>query len=115
MGGGHAPTTHHAHTQSEERTRGAEGRSRRGKKMKAAYIWQMINQVGRYLPFFFFFFLMAFLCVSQQGEFKNTIKNFLGEVHVKNIRPKKLREKKTFSFLLFPSVLFYRVFGRFSA
>jgi hypothetical protein len=26
---------------------------------------------------------MAFLCVSQQGEFKNTIQNFLGEVHVK--------------------------------
>jgi hypothetical protein len=26
------------------------------KKMKAMYIWQMINQVGRYLPFFFFNF-----------------------------------------------------------
>jgi hypothetical protein len=23
--------------------------------MKAAYIWQMINQEGRYLPFFLFF------------------------------------------------------------
>jgi hypothetical protein len=34
---------------------------------------------------------MAFLCVSQQGEFKNTIKNFLGEIHVKNFWPKKLR------------------------
>jgi hypothetical protein len=27
---------------------------------------------------------MAFLCVSQQGEFKHAIKNFLGEIHVKN-------------------------------
>jgi hypothetical protein len=32
------------------RPRGAEGR--RKKKMKATYIWQMINQVGRYLLFF---------------------------------------------------------------
>jgi hypothetical protein len=56
--------------------RGAE----KEKKMKATYIWQMINQV----PWYFFFlifkiFFMAFLCVSQQGEFKNTIKNFLGK------------------------------------
>jgi hypothetical protein len=34
---------------------------------------------------------MAFLCVSQQGEFKNTIKNFLGKIHVKNFWPKMLR------------------------
>jgi hypothetical protein len=47
---------------------------------------------------------MAFLCVSQQGEFKNTIKNFLGKVYVKNIWPKKLRKKK--SFRLFPSNFF---------
>jgi hypothetical protein len=47
---------------------------------------------------------MAFLCVSQQGEFKNTIKNFLGEVHVKSFWPKKLREKKLFPFRLFPSI-----------
>jgi hypothetical protein len=45
---------------------------------------------------------MAFLCVSQQGEFKNTIKNFLGKIYVKNFWPKKLREKKK-SFRLFPS------------
>jgi hypothetical protein len=39
-----------------------------------------LNGVGRY---FFSFFLglwfMAFLCVSQQGEFKNTIKKVFGE------------------------------------
>jgi hypothetical protein len=35
---------------------------------------------------------MAFLCVSQQGEFKNTIKNFFGKIHVKNFWPKKLRK-----------------------
>jgi hypothetical protein len=46
---------------------------------------------------------MAFLCVSQQGEFKSTIKNFLGKIHVKNFWPKKLREKKLFSCRLFPS------------
>jgi hypothetical protein len=56
------------------------------KKMKATYIWQMINQVGRY--FFSFFFFVAFLCVSHQGEFKNTTKNFLAEkVEKKNVFP----------------------------
>jgi hypothetical protein len=49
-------------------------------------------------------FPMAFLCVSQQGEFKNTIKNVLGEVHVKNFWPKKLREKKFCR--IFPSIFF---------
>jgi hypothetical protein len=101
---------------------------------------------------------MAFLCVSQQGEFKNTIKKLFGEIHVKNFWPKKLRfffflsslpsafvrfstrgvqkhhktlfwgntcqkllaekverKKKLVSFRLFPSIFFYRVFGRFSA
>jgi hypothetical protein len=48
---------------------------------------------------------MAFLCVSQQGECKNTTKNFLGEVHVKNFWPKKLRKKTLFSFRLFPSIV----------
>ena len=41
---------------------------------------------------------MAFLCVSQQGEFKNTIKNFLGKIYVKNFWPKKLRKKNPFVF-----------------
>jgi hypothetical protein len=45
---------------------------------------------------------MAFLCVSQQGEFKNTIKNFLEKIQVKNLWPKKLREKKTFFLSYFP-------------
>jgi hypothetical protein len=44
---------------------------------------------------------MAFLCLSQQGEFKNTIKNFLGEIHVKNFWPKKL------IFFLFPPFRLY--------
>jgi hypothetical protein len=57
---------------------------------------------------------MAFLCVSQQGELKNTIKNVLGEVHVKNFWPKQLR-KKPFFLSYFPIDFFYRVFGRFSA
>jgi hypothetical protein len=50
---------------------------------------------------------MAFVCVSQQGEFKNTIKNFFGKVYVKNFWPKKLRKKKLFSFRLFPSTFFF--------
>jgi hypothetical protein len=64
----------------------------------------MANGVGRYLLFFNYFFIlfMAFLCVSQQGEFKNTIKNFLEKVHVKNFWPKNLREKKTFFLSSFP-------------
>jgi hypothetical protein len=48
---------------------------------------------------------MAFLCVSQQGEFKNTKKNFLGKIHVKNFWPKKLRKTKK-SCRLFPSIFF---------
>jgi hypothetical protein len=41
------------------------------RKLKAAYIWQMAT---RYLyPVNLDFFFMAFLCVSHQGEFKNTI------------------------------------------
>jgi hypothetical protein len=54
---------------------------------------------------------MAFLCVSQQGEFKNTKQIFSGEVHVKNF-PKKLREKNLVVFS--HRLSFYRIFGRFS-
>jgi hypothetical protein len=61
--------------------------------------------------------MFLFLCVSQQGEFKNAINNFLGEIHVnvKNFWRKKLRGKKLFSCRLFPSIFLNRVFGRFSA
>jgi hypothetical protein len=52
---------------------------------------------------------MAFLCVSQQGEFKNTIKTFLGKSMSKTFG-RKSSEK-----ILFPSIFVYRVFGRFSA
>jgi len=48
---------------------------------------------------------MAFLCVSQQGELKNTSKNFFGEVYVKNFWPKKLRKKN-----FFPFVFSHRIF-----
>jgi hypothetical protein len=68
--------------------------------MKATYIWQMINQVGRYF-FFLLFFFMAFLCVSQQGEFKNTIKTFWGNPCQK-LLAEKVEKKKLFSFHLFP-------------
>jgi hypothetical protein len=50
---------------------------------------------GTFFSFLFEILFMAFLCVSQQGDFKNTTKNFLGKAHVKNFWPKKLR-KKTF-------------------
>jgi hypothetical protein len=45
---------------------------------------------------------MAFLCVSQQGEFKNTIKKKIGEIHVKNFWPKKVEKKKPFFLSYFP-------------
>jgi hypothetical protein len=48
---------------------------------------------------------MAFLCVSYKEEFKNTIKNFWGKIHVKNFWPKKLRKKN-----FFPVVFFHRLF-----
>jgi hypothetical protein len=40
---------------------------------------------------------MAFLCVSQHGEFKNTTKSALGKVHAKNFLPKKIEGGKPFS------------------
>jgi hypothetical protein len=57
---------------------------------------------------------MAFLCVSQQGEFKNTIKKF-GENTCQKLSGEKVEEKKTFFLSSFPIDFFYRVFGRFSA
>jgi hypothetical protein len=48
---------------------------------------------------------MAFVCVYQQGEFKNTTKHFLEKVHVKNFWPKQL-EKNTFFLSSFPFDLF---------
>jgi hypothetical protein len=58
---------------------------------------------------------VAFLCVSQQGEFKSTTQFLLGEVHVKNLLLKQIEEKTTFFISFFPFDFFYRVFGRFSA
>jgi hypothetical protein len=60
---------------------------------------------------------MAFLCVSQQGEFKTPKELFGGSPCQKLLAEKveKKEEKKTFSCRLFPSIFFYRVFGRFSA
>jgi hypothetical protein len=57
---------------------------------------------------------MAFLCVSQQGEFKNTIKPF-EENPCQKLLAEKVEKKQLFSFRLFPSIFCYRVFGRFSA
>jgi hypothetical protein len=47
---------------------------------------------------------MVFLCVSQQVEFKNTIKQI-----------RKSTCQKLSSCHFFPSIFLYRVFGRFSA
>jgi hypothetical protein len=52
---------------------------------------------------------MAFLCVSQQGEFKNTTKNLLGKVHVKSFWPKKLRKKNFFP-VVFSHLFFFIAF-----
>ena len=44
---------------------------------------------------------MAFLCVSQQGEFKNTIKTFW-ESPCQKLLAEKVEEKKTFFLSSFP-------------
>jgi hypothetical protein len=57
------------------------------------------------VPFYLFLVILWRFCAFlNKGEFKNTIKNFLGEVHVKNLWPKKFWGKKTLAF-----------FGRFLA
>jgi hypothetical protein len=90
-------------------------RGAKEKKMKATYIWQMINQVGRY---FLFFFLVAvvfstFLGVSRQGEFENTIKNILAKSPCRKLFP-KFRQKFRCQFFLdfFCFVAFSGVFQR---
>jgi hypothetical protein len=55
---------------------------------------------------------MAFLCVSQQGEFKNTIKAFLGKYMSKTFGRKKLR-KKTFFPVVFSHRFFFIAFWTF--
>jgi hypothetical protein len=57
---------------------------------------------------------MAFLCVSQQGELKNTKKLF-GENPCRKLLAEKVEKKKLFSCRLFPSIFFIAFFGRFSA
>jgi hypothetical protein len=79
----------------------------------------MATQWGRCLSSFFWGggdflrFFMALLCVSQQGEFKNTIKTFWGKSMSSTFWQKKLRGKKILS--SFPIDFFNRVMGRFSA
>jgi hypothetical protein len=60
------------------------------------------------------FFFMALLCVSQQGEFKNTTKTCSENVRDKNFLPKSLRGKKLF-FVICPLRYFLTRFWRFSA
>jgi hypothetical protein len=54
---------------------------------------------------------MAFLCVSQQGEFKHTPKK-IGESSCQKLLDEKV-EKKNFFPVVFSHRFFYRVFGRF--
>jgi hypothetical protein len=54
---------------------------------------------------------MAFYCVSQQGEFKNTTKLLKGSPCRENLLPKKLRGKKILSFS--PCNCFNRVLAVF--
>jgi hypothetical protein len=46
---------------------------------------------------------------------QKTHKTLFGGNTCQKLLAEKVKEKKLFSFRLFPSVLFYRVFGRFSA
>jgi hypothetical protein len=52
---------------------------------------------------------MAFFCVSQQGEFKNTITNFLEKIHVTKIL------QKNNPVIFFLRLFLIAFFGRFSA
>jgi hypothetical protein len=84
----------------------------------ACHLQQLADdKSGTMVPFFFYFwdFFMAFFCAFRNKGSSKTPKKKIGKAHVKNLWPKKSREKKSFSFRLFPSILFYRVFGRFSA
>jgi hypothetical protein len=54
---------------------------------------------------------MAFLCVSQQGAFKNTIKNVLGGNPHQKLLAEKVERKKILS--SFPFDFFGRVFWPF--
>jgi hypothetical protein len=53
---------------------------------------------------------MAFMCVSQPGEFKNTIV-FFGGNPCQKLLAEKVERKKTFFLSSFPSIFFNRVFG----
>jgi hypothetical protein len=55
---------------------------------------------------------MAFLCVSQQGEFKNTKQTFWGKSMSKTLAGKV---ENSFSCHIFPSIFLIAFFGRFSA
>jgi hypothetical protein len=66
-------------------------------------------EVGQKILFF-----MAFLCVSQQGEFKNTTKTFLGRYITKK-NAKKLKGGETFFPAISPFDIFLTRFWRFSA
>jgi hypothetical protein len=68
--------------------------------MKATYIWQMINQVGRYLPFFYFFLNGVLVRFSTRGVQKHH------NVAVKNCLAEKVEKKNLFSLRLFPSIFF---------
>jgi hypothetical protein len=89
--------------------------SRRKQNLKATYIWQLATKWSR-LVLFSFSFLMAFSCVSQQGEFKvqNTTNTFWGK-SMSKLLAEKVEGEKTFFLSSFPIDFFYRVFGRFSA
>jgi hypothetical protein len=82
--------------------------------MKATYIWQMINQVGT-SPLFLLilrFFYGVFVRFSTRGVQKHHKKLF-GESPCQKLLAEKV--EIFFSFCLFPSIFFNRVFGRFSA
>jgi hypothetical protein len=66
-------------------------------------------------PFFLEIFLIAFLCLSQQGEFKNTTKKRFGGSPCQKKLAEKVDKKNLFPVVFPLRFLFYRIFGRFSA
>jgi hypothetical protein len=62
-----------------------------------------------------FIFSHGFLAVSQQGQFKNTIKKLFGESPCQKLLAEKVEKKNFFPVVFSHRFFFYRVFGRFSA
>jgi hypothetical protein len=63
----------------------------------------------------FLIFLWRFCAFLNKGSSKTPLKILFWENPCQKLLAERVEKKKLFSFRLFPSICFYRVFGRFSA